>query len=104
MKFLIIKNQLIIDYFFTDYQIQIQIQFSIIEKNYFLNINYIMNRIYFIIILIMFLVFFKYNIRYEKHHNDKSILNESDVKKTIKDASMIDDLYRIIETTSILAA
>lgn len=63
-----------------------------------------MDRIYFIIILIMFLAFFKYNIRYEKHHDNKSILNESGIKKTIKDVSMVDDLYRIIETISMFVA
>lgn len=62
-----------------------------------------MNKIYFIIILIILLVFFKFNISYKKHHGNKSILDESDIKKTIGYASLIDNLFRIGSDVSIIA-
>lgn len=63
-----------------------------------------METIYFVIILIMILVFFKLNIWYKKTHNDKPILNESKVKKTLTNVALIDDLFRIISDASLLVA
>jgi hypothetical protein len=62
-----------------------------------------MNQINFIIILIIILVFFKFNIDYKKHHEDKSILEESNVKKTIGYMSLIDNLFRIGSDASVIA-
>jgi hypothetical protein len=62
-----------------------------------------MNKIYFIIILIFLLIFFKFNDIYKKHHDNKSILDESKVKKTITDATIIDNLFTIGTDASVIA-
>lgn len=59
-----------------------------------------MERIYFIIISILFLVFVKLNIVYKKKHNNESILEESKVKKTFEVATTIDEIFRIITDIS----
>jgi hypothetical protein len=50
----------------------------------------------FIIILIFLLSFSIFNARYEKKHNNKSILQEKRVEKTIKTLSFLDESIRII--------
>ena len=48
----------------------------------------------FIFILILLIIFCKFNATYEKKHDDKSILDESKVKKTIHDFSLLDIITR----------
>lgn len=68
-----------------------------------------MELIYFIIILILFLVFFKFEEIYKTYlHknnvNDKLTLTESKFKKTFEDIVSIDELYRIITDIAIFSA
>lgn len=63
-----------------------------------------MERIYFVFFLIVILIFLKLNYSYKKTHDDKSILNESKVKKTVAEFAFMDDLYRIISDASLFAA
>lgn len=63
-----------------------------------------MEKIYFVIILIFLLAFFKFSNIYKVHHNGESILNESKFKKTVKDAITIDEIYRIITDFALFSA
>lgn len=51
---------------------------------------------YFIFIMILILIFSKYNAGYEKRHHGDSILQEKKVKKTIDNLSLVDGITRII--------
>lgn len=51
----------------------------------------------FVFIMILLIAFLKFNIGYEKKHDDKSILDETKVKKTIHTFSSLDILSRFIE-------
>ena len=55
-----------------------------------------MKQINFIFIIILLLIFIKFNVGYEKKHNGKSILEEKNVKKTIEDFSLIDAIKRFV--------
>lgn len=55
-----------------------------------------MKQINFIFIIILLLIFIKFNVGYEKKHNGKSILEEKNVKKTIEDFSLIDAITRFV--------
>ena len=57
----------------------------------------------FIFILIICLGFAILNSKFEKTHGGKSILQENKVKETIKKATFVDELYRIITDASVLA-
>ena len=63
-----------------------------------------METIYFVIILILLLAFFKFAVTYKVHHDGQSILNESKFKKTVKDAVAIDDIYRVTTDLALFAA
>jgi len=55
-----------------------------------------MLQINFILILILVLAIFKYNTDYKNKHDNKSILQEKNVKNTVDDFSFIDDIVRFI--------
>jgi hypothetical protein len=55
-----------------------------------------MKQIKFLFIIIIILIFSKFNDVYEKKHEGKSILEEKNVKKTIDDFSLIDAFTRFI--------
>ena len=55
-----------------------------------------MKQIKFLFIIIIILIFAKFNDGYEKKHECKSILEEKNVKKTIDDFSLIDAFTRFI--------
>lgn len=63
-----------------------------------------MQTIYFVIMLILLLVFFKFATTYKVHHNGQSILNESKLKKTVKDALKLDDIYRVTTDLALFSA
>ena len=63
-----------------------------------------METIYFIIILILLLMFFKLTITYKVHHGGQSILNESKFEKTVKGVITIDDIYRVITDLALFSA
>jgi hypothetical protein len=63
-----------------------------------------METIYFIIILILLLAFFKFAVTYKVHHDGQSVLNESKLKKTVKDVVTFDDIYRITTDLAIFTA
>lgn len=56
-----------------------------------------MTRSEFIFIMILIIVFIKFNAGYEKKHNDKSILDETKVKKTLHTFSLLDIMSRLGE-------
>lgn len=58
------------------------------------------NKSFFIFVLITILIFIKISYDYKIKHK-KSILDESKVKKTLIDVSMIDDFYRILADLTI---
>lgn len=62
-----------------------------------------MNKTYFIFILILALIFIKIAYDYKIKHK-KSIFEESKVKKTLIDVSIIDNIFRIVTDLSIFAA
>lgn len=51
----------------------------------------------FVFIMILIIVFFKFNVGYEKKHDGESILNESRVKKSLHTFSSIDLITRFVE-------
>ena len=55
-----------------------------------------MKQINFIFIIILLLIFTKFNAGYEKKHDGKSVLEEKKVKKTIDDFSLIDAITRFV--------
>lgn len=55
-----------------------------------------MKQINFIFIIILLLIFTKFNTGYEKKHDGKSVLEEKNVKKTIDDFSLIDAITRFV--------
>ena len=61
-----------------------------------------MEQIYFIFIITILLILFIFNNDFEKKHNNKSFLEEKKVKKTIKNLSFIDEIYRLFIDTSII--
>jgi hypothetical protein len=61
-----------------------------------------MKQINFIFIIIMLFIFSKFNAEYEKKHDDKSVLEEKNVKKTIDDFSLIDAITRFVSNIFIL--
>lgn len=63
-----------------------------------------MKTIFFIFILIICLIFSIYNAGFEKKHGGKSVLEEDKVKNTIKKATSIDELYRLLTDVSVLSA
>jgi len=63
-----------------------------------------MTRIFFIFFLIICLIFSISNAGFEKKHGGKSILEEKKVKETLKKATFIDELYRILTDVSVLSA
>ncbi len=60
-----------------------------------------MNKIFFIFMLILVLIFIKIAYNYKQHYN-KSIFEESKVKKTFIDITIIDNIFRIFYDLSIL--
>ncbi len=62
-----------------------------------------MTRTYFVFILILILLFSVLNAGFEKRHNDKSIFEEKKVKNTIRTATMIDEIARLITDISVVA-
>lgn len=56
-----------------------------------------MTRSEFVFIMILLIVFLELNAGYEKKHDDKSILDESKVKKTIHTFSLLDIISRFGE-------
>lgn len=63
-----------------------------------------MTKTYFIFILIIILAFIIYNTRYEKLHQNKSILQETKVKETIEKARLIDEIIRFLGDLSYVSA
>ena len=61
-----------------------------------------MKQINFIFIILLLLVFTKFNTGYEKKHDGKSVLEEKNVKKTIDDFSLIDAITRFVSDMFIL--
>jgi len=55
-----------------------------------------MRQINFIFIILLLLIFSKFNSGYEKKHDGKSVLGEKNVKKTIDDFSLIDAITRFV--------
>jgi len=55
-----------------------------------------MKQIKFLLIIILIIIFAKFNAGYEKKHNGESILEEKNVKKTIDDFSLIDAFTRFV--------
>ena len=51
----------------------------------------------FIFIVILMIVFIKFNTGYEKKHDNKSILDETKVKKTLHTFSLLDIFSRLGE-------
>ncbi len=62
-----------------------------------------MKQIKFLFIIILILIFCKYNAGYEKKHGGESILEEKKVKKTIDDFSLIDAFTRFISDIFIVS-
>ena len=62
-----------------------------------------MTQIFFIFILIISLVFSICSMDWSKKHGGESILQEKKVKETIKKATSIDELYRLLTDISILS-
>jgi hypothetical protein len=56
-----------------------------------------MTRSEFVFIMILLIVFIKFNAGYKKKHNDKSILDETKVKKTLHTFSLLDIISRLGE-------
>lgn len=61
-----------------------------------------MTRTYFVFILILILAFSVFNAGFEKRHDNKSILEEKKVKNTLRTATMIDEVARLITDISIV--
>lgn len=51
----------------------------------------------FVFIMILLIAFLKFNVEYEKKHNNVSILNETKVKKTLHTFSLLDIMSRLGE-------
>lgn len=56
-----------------------------------------MTRSEFVFIMILLIVLLKFNVEYKKKHDDKSILDESKVKKTLHTFSLLDIMSRLGE-------
>ena len=63
-----------------------------------------MTKIYFIFVLTILLIFSVYNAGFEKHHDNKSVLDERQVKNTFEKATTIDGVVRIIADLSVIGA
>ena len=63
-----------------------------------------MIKTFFIFILVIIIIFYISNIRFEKKHDDKSILQEKKVKETIEKASLIDEIIRLLGDLSYISA
>ncbi len=59
---------------------------------------------YILFILIILLIFLSHNIEFEKKLNHKTILEEPQIKKTIKNITLIDEVIRIFSDISLLSA
>jgi hypothetical protein len=55
-----------------------------------------MKQIKFIFILIILMIFFKFNAGYEKHHDGESVLEKKGVKKTLDVFSLTDAIIRFV--------
>lgn len=55
-----------------------------------------MKQLQFVFILILLLVFTKFNSNYKKKHNNKSILQEKKVEDTLDDYTLIDATTRFV--------
>ena len=56
-----------------------------------------MTRSEFVFIMILLIVFLKFNAGYEKKHDNKSILDETKVKNTLHAFSLLDIISRLGE-------
>lgn len=56
-----------------------------------------MTRVKFVFIMILLMVFLKFNEGYKKKHDNKSVLDETKVKKTLHTFSSLDIMSRLGE-------